>query len=137
MTTDPSKDISKTVLKAAADDFTRRFREVIADHFDPFDRPRARRAQSGLQRGGVSRVFLFSTHAQELHLQVIDQLASLGYRIEVSADYSAETTFYDGLVFVSHQSIAPLFVDLKPMSRERILGADPDEVFAYLKDLVP
>jgi hypothetical protein len=92
-------------------------------------------AHGVLQRGGVARVFI-STHTQDLHLQVIDQLAALGYRIEVSADYSAETTSYDGLVFASHPSIAPLFVDLKPMSRERILGAGPTELYAYVKGLI-
>lgn len=81
--------------------------------------------------------FLFiSTHAQALHQGVLDQIQTLGYRLEVAADFDCETTSHDGFVFASSPYVEPVFPHFLPLGREQILTAQPQELVRYLVNVV-
>ncbi|MEH2470430.1 hypothetical protein V1281_000325 [Nitrobacteraceae bacterium AZCC 2161] len=62
-----------------------------------------------------------STHSQELHHSTEHILTYHGYRVEVSSDFEHDTTSYDGLVFASSPTVAPVFPEgLKVAGRNAI-----------------
>ena len=80
----------------------------------------------------IQRIFV-STHSQELHQNVIEFLKKLGYRIDVSADYSDETTSCDGLIYACLPDLPPLLAGVEIMGRTTICEAAPHEIVAYLR----
>lgn len=88
-------------------------------------------AHHALSFGLIDRLFI-STHSQELHGHVVEILRGYGYRVEVSADFEHDTTSFDGFVYASHQSIAPLFSSWKPLNRCEILRSQPTTLAAYV-----
>ena len=88
-------------------------------------------ASSILSRYGAAYVFI-STHSQLLHNSVIDRLKSIGYRIEVSADFDSETTSYDGFIFASRPDIDQVFSNWSPLGRLQLLNASPEIILDYI-----
>lgn len=84
-----------------------------------------------LSRQGIDYVFV-STHSQELHQHVVDTLRGHGYRIEVSSDFDRETTSFDGLVFATSPRRDPVFRDFRPLGREAIATASPQDLLRAL-----
>jgi len=77
--------------------------------------------------------YLFvSTHSQELHQRVLNELKAAGYRIEISSDFDNETTSYDGFVFASSSRIAPLFGHFNVLGRSRINVSRPGDLLGHL-----
>lgn len=82
----------------------------------------------------INYVFI-STHSDDLHKNVIDELMQFGYDIEVSSDFSSETTSYDGLVFASNPEVDRIFNDISIFGREFIANAKTNEIISYLNKL--
>ncbi|WP_103667270.1 FkbM family methyltransferase [Pseudanabaena sp. BC1403] len=81
--------------------------------------------------------YLFvSTHSQQLHLEVINQLKNFDYRVEISSDFDYETTSCDGFIFASSPLIEPIFKEFMPMSRLQISESQPDFLVDYLLNLL-
>lgn len=78
-----------------------------------------------------------STHSQELHLQVLNYLTSVGYRVEVSADLDHQTTSFDGFLFASNPSIPSVFRNFKPLGREQIYSSDPGQILSAISCVIP
>jgi hypothetical protein len=77
--------------------------------------------------------YLFiSTHSQQLHFDVIEQLVNFNYRIEVSSDFDSGTTSCDGFIFSSSPSVEKVFKEFIPMSRVQIEVAKPEFLIEYL-----
>jgi hypothetical protein len=68
---------------------------------------------------------MISTHSQALHLEVIRALGSLGYRIDVSADFDIETTSFDGFILATPHHSNPMFDGFVPPGRAQIAAAPP------------
>lgn len=81
--------------------------------------------------------YLFiSTHSQQLHMDVIERLESLNYRVEVSSDFDHGTTSFDGFIFASSPAVEPVFKGFNPMSRVQIAEAPPALMVDYLSEVV-
>lgn len=81
--------------------------------------------------------YLFiSTHSQQLHHDVKRRLEDFNYRIEISSDFDNETTSFDGIIFASSPSKAPIFREFTPMSRVQIEEAQPEHLIEYLSSIV-
>lgn len=83
----------------------------------------------------VDYIFV-STHSQELHETVIGKLTLHGYRVEVTSDFDAETTSYDGLIFASSPSVGALFEGFKPFGREQLFDIQPDQIVQGLTTIL-
>lgn len=81
--------------------------------------------------------YLFvSTHGQQRHNQVINQIEQLGYRIELAADDARETTSFDGFILAVCPKLPVLFQDWTPLGRQQILRSTPAELLASLMSQV-
>jgi hypothetical protein len=87
--------------------------------------------QASLASRSIDYLFV-STHTQQLHKGVCDELTRQGYRVEISSDFDDETTSYDGFVFASCPTLAPVFEGIAPLSRNQIVECRPGELVAYL-----
>ena len=76
-----------------------------------------------------------STHSQDLHSKVESRLRRAGYRIEVSSDVDHHTTSGDGFLFASSPSIPCIFSDFKPLGREDICHARPQQLVASVREM--
>jgi hypothetical protein len=83
--------------------------------------------RKALGEGLVDHLFV-STHSQDLHRHVVDALARLGYRVEVSSDFSEETTSYDGFVLAHGPNTSPVFRDFPHLGRARIATSRADDL---------
>lgn len=79
----------------------------------------------------VDYVFI-STHSENLHEAVLDNLNKLGYRVEVSSGYDRETTSFDGLVFATNPDLRPVFPRMPCMGRLKIIESNRDQKLDYL-----
>jgi len=77
-----------------------------------------------------------STHSQLLHLDVLKCLDQVGYRVEVSSDFESETTSYDGFIFASSPTVAPVFPNFTPMDRVAIEDSEPMAICEYASSVV-
>ena len=76
--------------------------------------------------------YLFiSTHSQELHHGVIEELRRLNYRIEVSSNFE-ETTSYDGFILASSPLVDPIFKNFIPMNRTQIINSNSSALIDYI-----
>lgn len=90
---------------------------------------------SSLSYKKIDYLFI-STHSQQLHLDVIEQIENHGYRIEISSDFDYDTTSFDGFVFASNPLIEPIFKELVLMGRVQIEEALPESLVAYLSAII-
>jgi hypothetical protein len=88
-------------------------------------------ARNVLTRRRVNYVFI-STHSQPIHNEVVSRVGDLGYRVEISSDYDAQTTSYDGLVFASSPDVSPLFENVSILGREEIAQRGPADILRSL-----
>lgn len=89
-------------------------------------------ASIAFERRQIDRVFV-STHSQLLHEAVIQRLLSHGYRIDIAADFSEQTTAFDGLVLASNPVTPALFAGFAPLGRLEIMHASPRRLVEYAK----
>ncbi|QLE86088.1 FkbM family methyltransferase [Shewanella sp. Scap07] len=80
-------------------------------------------ASRSLREHLVDYIFL-STHSQQLHQESLSLLADYGYRIEVSSDFTHETTSFDGFIFASSPTVKAVFKYLNPLGRADIIHSD-------------
>jgi hypothetical protein len=92
-------------------------------------------AKSSLDAQLIDYVFV-STHSQEIHLKVVEQLKLQQYVVEISSDYDFETTSFDGFVFASSPRIPRMFNNFIPMGRTEIVKASPEQIASYLKTVI-
>jgi hypothetical protein len=88
-------------------------------------------AKDVLARRRVDYLFI-STHSQQLHEQVIDRLSNLGYCVEISSDFDAQTTSFDGFVFASSPEVKRVFGKVSILGREEIAQRPPSDLLKSL-----
>jgi hypothetical protein len=88
-------------------------------------------AKDVLARRRVDYLFI-STHSQQIHQQVVDRLSNLGYCVEISSDFDAETTSFDGFVFASSPEVKPVFGKIDILGREEIAQCRPSDILKFL-----
>jgi hypothetical protein len=78
---------------------------------------------------GASQIdYLFvSTHSQELHRGVAEELTRHGYRVEVSSDFDNETTSYDGFLFAASSTTQPVFRNFNHFGRTTIVSSSAND----------
>lgn len=81
-------------------------------------------ASCALRQHSIRFIFV-STHSQQIHIDVLNRLRGHGYRVEVSADFSHQTTSFDGFIFASSPLVEPVFSQFQPLGRIEILQSDP------------
>jgi len=91
-------------------------------------------AQKTLMAQAIDYLFI-STHSQELHSQIVNELARLHYRVEVSSDFDNDTTSFDGFVFASSPRVKEVFKDFVPIGRAKIAESPPDQLLQGLVKL--
>jgi hypothetical protein len=84
-------------------------------------------AQDVLRRRRVQYLFI-STHSQQIHGTIVEQLGELGYRVEISSDFDVQTTSFDGFVFASSPDVAPVFEKISILGREEIAQCRPADI---------
>jgi len=92
--------------------------------------------EGGRQTLGKSQIdYLFvSTHSQQLHRGVAEELTRFGYRVEVSSDFDYETTSYDGFLFAASQNTRRVFKNFNHFGRTSIASSSAsDTLKAVLK----
>jgi hypothetical protein len=88
-------------------------------------------ARKSLQERRIDYIFI-STHSDELHSQLENEIKSLGYRLEVSLNFSRHTTSYDGFILATSPNIKPLFKEWHPWGRIQINQSTPQAILKYL-----
>jgi methyltransferase FkbM-like protein len=88
-------------------------------------------ARNVLTRRRANYIFI-STHSQPIHQEVVNRLGDVGYRVEISSDYEAQTTSYDGLVFASSPEVDPLFENISILGRQEIAQRGPAAILKSL-----
>jgi len=88
-------------------------------------------ARDVLMRRRVQYLFI-STHSQQIHRTVVQQVGDLGYRIEISSDFDAQTTSFDGFVFASSPDVNKVFEKISILSREEIAQYGPAGILKSL-----
>jgi hypothetical protein len=88
-------------------------------------------ARKSLQERRIDYIFI-STHSDELHSQLENEIKSLGYRLEVSSNFSRHTTSYDGFILATSPNIKPLFKEWHPWGRIQINQSTPQAILKYL-----
>jgi hypothetical protein len=109
--------------------------EILHSDIQGFEVEMLDGAARSLAQTRIDYAFI-STHSQELHYAVAERLKSFDYRIEISSDFDFETSSYDGLVFASSPSVAPIFGVYGPLGRCEILGLTPSQLVKRLHHLV-
>jgi hypothetical protein len=88
-------------------------------------------ARRSLQERRIDYIFI-STHSDELHSQLENEIKSLGYRLEVSSNFSRHTTSYDGFILATSPNIKPIFKEWHPWGRVQINQSMPEAILKYL-----
>jgi hypothetical protein len=91
-------------------------------------------ARQSLIARDIDYVFI-STHSDELHDAVCCILKDCKYRIEVSANYSTESTSSDGFVLATNPNLPPVFSHFEPMTRIEICNSDGKSILDYLTSI--
>jgi Methyltransferase FkbM domain len=88
----------------------------------------------GRQTLGNSQIdYLFvSTHSQDLHRHVAEELTRFGYRVEVSSDFDNETTSFDGFLFAASQTTHPVFRNFNHYGRTTIATSSANDTLQAL-----
>jgi len=92
-------------------------------------------SSNALRDNKIDYLFV-STHSQKLHADVIERLLECNYRVEIVSDFDHETTSFDGFIFASSPTVAPVFKGFKPMKRIQIAEALPAHMVAYLTEVL-
>ena len=82
--------------------------DILHTDIQGFETEMLQGAGEVLKRRRINYLFI-STHSQEIHLGIVRQLVEFGYRVEISSDFDAQTTSYDGFVFASSPDVDPVF----------------------------
>lgn len=78
-----------------------------------------------------------STHSQALHDEVRRRMAGFGYRIELSSDFTGQTTSYDGFLLAVHPDRRPVCPGPAPLDRQGIVRAAPRALVESLLPYLP
>jgi hypothetical protein len=84
-------------------------------------------ARDVLTRRRVQYLFI-STHSQQIHGTIVEELGKFGYRVEISSDFDVQTTSFDGFVFASSPDVAPVFEKISILGREEIAQCRPADI---------
>lgn len=85
-----------------------------------------------LAEARIGYVFV-STHSQDLHRDTLELLGRFNYRVEAASDFDFETTSFDGFVFATAPTVAPVLgKNFRPLARTDIVHADPRDLIGYL-----
>jgi hypothetical protein len=84
-------------------------------------------ARDVLTRRRVQYLFI-STHSQQIHGAIVEQLGEHGYRVEISSDFDVQTTSFDGFVFASSPDVEPVFEKISILGREEIAQCRPADI---------
>ncbi len=88
-----------------------------------------------LSAGLIDYIFI-STHSNEIHQNILKNLANYNYRIEIEADFDNETTSYDGFIFASNLRLSPIFKSFPLMGRQKIANSNAVEISEYINRLL-
>ena len=88
-------------------------------------------ARRSLQERRIDYIFI-STHSDELHSQLENEIKASGYRLEVSSNFSQDTTSYDGFILATNPNIKPVFKEWRPWGRTQINQSMPEAILKYL-----
>jgi hypothetical protein len=88
-------------------------------------------AKDVLGRRRVDYLFI-STHSQQIHADILGRLNDLGYRVEISSDFDAQTTSFDGFVFASSPNVNQVFENISILGREEIAQSRPADILRLL-----
>lgn len=88
-------------------------------------------AERSLRERRIDYIFI-STHSDELHYQLENEIKALGYRLEVSSNFSRDTTGYDGFILATNPIIKPLFKEWQSWGRIQINQSTPKAILKYL-----
>ena len=88
-------------------------------------------ARRSLQERRIDYIFI-STHSDELHSQLENEIKASGYRLEVSSNFSQDTTSYDGFILATNPNIKPVFKEWRPWGRIQINRSMPEAILKYL-----
>jgi len=89
-------------------------------------------ASDTLYSGKVDYLFI-STHGPNRHSKVLELLKKYNYRIEVSSDFTHETTSFDGFVMACHPDLESVFPEWVPLGRKDILKSSPRKLVKSLQ----
>jgi Methyltransferase FkbM domain len=121
--------------KFEIDDFFRNRKikklDILHTDIQGFEVEMLQGARDVLTRRRVNYLFI-STHSQPIHTEILGQLNSLGYRVEISSDFDAQTTSFDGFVFASSPDVAPVFAEVTILGREEIAQLRPADILKSL-----
>jgi hypothetical protein len=121
--------------KFEVDDFFRNRRierlDILHTDIQGFEVEMLQGAADVLQRRRVDYHFI-STHSQAIHGEVVDRLARAGYRVEISSDFDAQTTSFDGFVFASSPEVEAVFSAIAVLGRDELARRGPREILQSL-----
>jgi hypothetical protein len=107
--------------------------DVLHSDIDLHEMSMLKGATNSLKSRAVDYV-LISTHSQDLHHQVVKEMRSHEYRVEVSCDFDQESTSFDGFVLASSPDVRPVFErELKFLGRAAIVETSPLDVLTALQ----
>lgn len=87
-----------------------------------------------LSQHKVDYVFV-STHSEELHRAVEEQLQRFGYITEVTSSFDRHTTSFDGFIFARSPKMNSIFEGFEFLGREDVLTLSPLEKIEYINKL--
>lgn len=76
--------------------------------------------------------WFISTHSQPIHETVLKVLRDADYRVELAADFEAQTTSFDGFMLAVHPDRKKISFDNMPLGREEIAQTGPRELISSL-----
>jgi hypothetical protein len=107
--------------------------DVLHSDIDLHEMSMLRGAANSLQSRAVDYV-LISTHSQDLHHQVVEEMRSHEYRVEVSCDFDHESTSFDGFVLASSPNVRPVFSQqMNFLGRTAVVQSGPTALVASLQ----
>ena len=84
----------------------------------------------------VDYIFI-STHSQDIHTSIVEELNRFGYRVEVSSDFENHTTSCDGFVMASSPRVPEVFTSFRPLGRREIAMKHPSALVNFVNSLLP
>lgn len=104
---------------------------ILHSDIQGFEGQMLKGARRALHRKAIERLFV-STHSEELHAACLGEISAAGYVIEIESAPDAHSTSYDGFIFASSPTTAPIFSEFKPLGRVELAGKGVGALVTYL-----